>query len=163
RSPEPSPTSIPPPTRSDPRSGWVSTPREWPRASARCGSPTPADPSTAWTRSHRVPPPSRWVRRSPPSRWTRRPGPFGSPWAAAPSFRQRFVRRSAAAASIEHPNIVPIYQAGEADGVLFIAMRYVEGTDLRALLDRDGPLPAERAISIVSQVAQALDAAHEVG
>src|SRR5204863_1814424 len=83
--------------------------------------------------------------------------------AADPSFRERFVRESDAAASIEHPNIVPIYQAGEADGVLFIAMRYVEGTDLRALLDHDGPLPAERATSIVSQVAQALDAAHEVG
>ncbi len=88
---------------------------------------------------------------------------LGQDLAADPSFRERFVRESDAAASIEHPNIVPIYQAGEADRVLFIAMRYVEGTDLRALLERDGPLPAERAASIVSQVASALDAAHEAG
>ncbi len=83
--------------------------------------------------------------------------------AADPAFRQRFIRESDAAASIEHPNIVPIHQAGEQDGVLFIAMRYVEGTDLRSLLDREGPLPAERAVSVVTQVAAALDAAHESG
>jgi serine/threonine protein kinase len=78
-------------------------------------------------------------------------------------FRRRFVHESEAAASTEHPNIVPIYSAGEADGVLYIAMRYVEGEDLRQLIARDGPLPADRAIEIVSQVASALDAAHTRG
>ena len=88
---------------------------------------------------------------------------LSSELAGDPSFRERFIRESDAAASIEHPNIVPIHQAGEQDGVLFIAMRYVEGTDLRSLLDREGRLPAERAASIVTQVAAALDAAHEAG
>jgi serine/threonine protein kinase len=79
------------------------------------------------------------------------------------AFRQRFVHESEAAASTEHPTIVPIYSAGEADGVLFIAMRYVEGEDLRELIARGGRLPPERAIEIVSQVASALDAAHARG
>jgi YVTN family beta-propeller protein len=79
------------------------------------------------------------------------------------AFRRRFVHESEAAASTEHPNIVPIYSAGEADGVLYIAMRYVEGDDLRRVLARDGALPAERAVEIVAQVASALDAAHARG
>src|SRR5436190_5823266 len=79
------------------------------------------------------------------------------------AFRERFIRESNAAASIDDPNIVPIYGAGEADGVLYIAMRYVEGTDLRRVLDQEGPLAPERAVSIVSQAASALDAAHERG
>src|SRR4029453_2409281 len=79
------------------------------------------------------------------------------------AFRRRFIHESEAAASTEHPSIVPIYSAGEADGVLFIAMRYVEGEDFRGLIARDGPLPPERAIEIVSQVASALDAAHAGG
>jgi glutamine cyclotransferase len=79
------------------------------------------------------------------------------------AFRQRFVHESEAAASTEHPNIVPIYSAGEADGVLYIAMRYVEGDDLRELIANRGPLPPDRAIEIVSQVAAALDAAHARG
>ena len=62
---------------------------------------------------------------------------------------------------IDHPHIVPIFEAGETDGVLYIAMRYVPGLDLRALLDRDGPLPVATALRIASQVASALDAAHE--
>jgi serine/threonine protein kinase len=78
-------------------------------------------------------------------------------------FRRRFVHESEAAASTEHPNIVPIYAAGEAGGVLYIAMRYVEGENLRALIDRNGPTPPERATEIVSQVASALDAAHARG
>ena len=56
------------------------------------------------------------------------------------AFRERFVRESDAAASLDHPNIIPIYGAGEVDGLLYIAMRYVEGTDLRRLLDEQGPL-----------------------
>ena len=78
-------------------------------------------------------------------------------------FRQRFIRESRAAAAVDHPNIIPIFEAGEADGVLFIAMRYVGGQDVRSLLDRVGALPAERAAGIVTQVASALDAAHACG
>src|SRR5262245_16619604 len=58
-----------------------------------------------------------------------------------PGFRERFARESEAAASIDHPNVIPIYQSGKADGALFIAMRYVVGTDLRTLLAEQGPLP----------------------
>ncbi len=83
--------------------------------------------------------------------------------ASDPAFRERFVRESNAAASTEHPNIVPVYGAGEADGLLYLAMRYVEGTDLRALIEQEGPLPADRAVSILSQVTEALDAAHDHG
>ena len=83
--------------------------------------------------------------------------------AADTNFRDRFIRESQAAASLEHPNIVPIHEAGEADGVLFIAMRHVRGTDLKSLIARDGPLDAQRAASIVGQVAAALDAAHAEG
>jgi serine/threonine-protein kinase len=78
-------------------------------------------------------------------------------------FRQRFIRESRAAAAVDHPNIIPIFDAGEAGGVLFIAMRYVGGQDVRALLDRFGALPAGRAAGIVAQVASALDAAHACG
>ena len=79
------------------------------------------------------------------------------------AFRQRFIRESRAAAAVEHPNIIPIFDAGEADGVLFIAMRYVSGQDVHSLLHRAGPLPAPRAIGIITQVAAALDAAHDSG
>jgi len=77
--------------------------------------------------------------------------------------RDRFIRESRVAASIEDPNIVPIYEAGESEGTLFIAMRYVEGTDLKALIDREGALAPERVVSILGQVASALDAAHDQG
>ena len=80
-----------------------------------------------------------------------------------PGFRQRFLRESRAAAAVDHPNIIPVFAAGEADGVLFIAMRYVSGPDVRTLLQSAGPLPAGRAIEIVSQVAAALDTAHGRG
>jgi streptogramin lyase len=83
-------------------------------------------------------------------------------FAASESFRDRFLTESELAASIDHPNIVPIYEAGEADGSLFIAMRYVEGTDLRARL-RDGPVPPAEAIDLLSQVGSALDLAHARG
>jgi YVTN family beta-propeller protein len=78
-------------------------------------------------------------------------------------FRDRFIRESRLAASIDHPNIIPIYDADEVDGLLYIAMRYVEGTDLKGLLRRTGPLDAARAVNIVSQAARALDAAHVRG
>ncbi|MFE2225356.1 serine/threonine-protein kinase [Streptomyces kronopolitis] len=76
------------------------------------------------------------------------------------TFRQRFAHESRVAAAIDHPHIVPVFEAGETEGVLYIAMRYVQGRDLRALLDRDGPLPLETACRIGLQVASALDAAH---
>ncbi|MFD7437988.1 serine/threonine-protein kinase [Streptomyces sp. NPDC059861] len=77
------------------------------------------------------------------------------------TFRRRFAHESRVAAAIDHPHIVPIFEAGETDGVLYIAMRYVSGQDLRALLDREGPLPVATALRIAVQVASALDAAHE--
>ncbi|MEV4918235.1 serine/threonine-protein kinase [Streptomyces tirandamycinicus] len=77
------------------------------------------------------------------------------------TFRRRFTHESRVAAAIDHPHIVPIFEAGETEGVLYIAMRFVAGLDLRALLDRDGPLPAATAVRIAAQVASALDAAHE--
>ena len=78
-------------------------------------------------------------------------------------FRERFTRESNAAASIDHPNVIPIYGAGDADGVLWIAMRYVDGEDLGRRLEREGALPPERVVRVVGQVADALDAAHEIG
>ena len=76
------------------------------------------------------------------------------------AFRQRFIRESRAAAAVDHPHIIPIFAAGDSDGVLFIAMRYVQGGDVRRLVDELGSLPADRAVSIITQVASALDAAH---
>jgi ketosteroid isomerase-like protein len=83
--------------------------------------------------------------------------------AADPAFRERFQRESRLAALIDHPNVVPVHGAGEADGQLYLVMRYVPGTDLHRLLKCDGPLPPERAAAIVAQVAAALDAAHAAG
>src|SRR5205823_12024292 len=77
--------------------------------------------------------------------------------------RERFVRESEVAASLEHPNVVPIYDAGEAGGDLYIAMRYVAGTDLRTLIEAEGALEPTRAVGILTQVAGALDAAHARG
>jgi predicted Ser/Thr protein kinase len=78
-------------------------------------------------------------------------------------FRERLVRESRLAASLDHPNVVPVYDAGEADGRLFIAMRYVEGADLKALLRGRGSLDRARTVAIAAQVAHALDAAHRRG
>jgi predicted Ser/Thr protein kinase len=78
-------------------------------------------------------------------------------------FRERMLRESRLAAALDHPNVVPIYEAGEAHDRLFIAMRYVEGADLRTLLRREGRLDPPRAIRIAAQVADALDVAHERG
>ena len=79
------------------------------------------------------------------------------------AIRRRFMRESKVAASIDHPNVIPIYYTGEEGGVAFIAMRYVPGDDLRTLVRRSGALPPERAAWIVGQVAAALDAAHAAG
>ena len=78
-------------------------------------------------------------------------------------FRQRFIRESRAAAAVDDPHIIPVFEAGEAAGALFIAMRFVPGGDVYSLVRRTGPLPAARAAAIVSPVASALDAAHAAG
>ena len=83
--------------------------------------------------------------------------------AADEAFRRRFVDESERLASVDHPNIIPIYEAGQDDGHLFIAMRYVDSTDLKELIASEGHLSPERAVSIVTQVAGALDAAHAKG
>jgi serine/threonine protein kinase len=80
-----------------------------------------------------------------------------------PQFRARFQGEAAIAARIEHPNVIPVYAVGEASGTLFIAMRFVDGMDLRALLTHEPRLEPSRATAIVDQVAQALDAAHAHG
>ncbi|MER5767296.1 serine/threonine-protein kinase [Streptomyces sp. NPDC001985] len=76
------------------------------------------------------------------------------------TFRKRFTHESRVAAAIDHPHIVPVFEAGETEGLLYIAMRYVAGQDLRALLNREGRLPVATAGRIAAQVASALDAAH---
>lgn len=78
-------------------------------------------------------------------------------------FRERLLRESRLAASLDHPNVIPIYEAGEEHGRLFIAMRFVEGKDLKDLLRREGVLDSARAVAIFEQIADALDAAHRRG
>jgi serine/threonine protein kinase len=83
--------------------------------------------------------------------------------ASDPAFRRRFIAESRAAAAVDDPHIIPIYEAGEAEGALFIAMRFVQGGDLRHVLAREGALPPGRAAEFLSPVASALDAAHGAG
>lgn len=78
-------------------------------------------------------------------------------------FRRRFLSESRLAARLEHPAVVPVYDAREDDGELIVAMRLIEGGDLRKLIDREGPLQPERAVHLLGQVAEALDAAHAAG
>lgn len=78
-------------------------------------------------------------------------------------FRERFLRESRLAGSIDHPNIITIYDAGEADGLLYLAMQYVSGTDLASLLRAERPLGHDRALRIMGAVGEALDAAHASG
>jgi serine/threonine protein kinase len=78
-------------------------------------------------------------------------------------FRERFKREIRIAASLHHPNVVPIHYAGEQDGMLFLAMDFVEGIDLKEMIKRDGALAPDRAVAILTQVTSALDAAHKKG
>ena len=82
--------------------------------------------------------------------------------ASSDEFRTRFLREARYASSIEHPNVVRVRESGEADGVLYMAMDYVDGEDLRSLT-AEGPLEVDRAVSILGQVAGALDAVHATG
>jgi serine/threonine-protein kinase len=88
---------------------------------------------------------------------------LGRALAADGAFRRRFIAESRAAAAVDDPHIIPVYEAGEADGVLFIAMRFVRGGDLRLVLEREGALRPARAAAFISPVASALDAAHGAG
>jgi Protein kinase domain len=83
--------------------------------------------------------------------------------AADEGFRQRFIRESRSAAAVDDPHIIPVFEAGESDGMLFIAMRYVPGGDARSLVRQEGPLPPGRVAAVISPVASALDAAHAAG
>ena len=78
-------------------------------------------------------------------------------------FRPRFIAESRAAAAVDDPYIIPVYEAGEAEGVLFIAMRFVQGGDLRRILEREGALSPDRVVGFIVPVASALDAAHRAG
>jgi DNA-binding NarL/FixJ family response regulator len=80
-----------------------------------------------------------------------------------PVFRARFERECRVAAAIDHPHVVQIYHAGQVDGLLYLTMRYVDGTDLRRLLRRETRLDSARAVSITAQIAGALDEAHALG
>src|SRR6201991_735776 len=77
--------------------------------------------------------------------------------------RERFLSEARAAAGVEHPNVVPVHEAGEADGVAFIAMRFVAGSDLRSLVRAGGPLDPIEAAGYVAQAGAALDAIHRAG
>src|SRR4051794_7008428 len=80
-----------------------------------------------------------------------------------PDIRARFLREARTAASIEHPNVIPVHAAGERDGVAYLVMRFVAGDDLRTLIQRDGPLSPGRAADVASHVGAGLDAIHRAG
>jgi serine/threonine protein kinase len=80
-----------------------------------------------------------------------------------PVIRERLRREARAVASLDHPNVVPLYEAGEEDGTVYIVTRWVEGTELGALIQDDGPLEPGRAARTAAQIAAALEAAHENG
>jgi serine/threonine protein kinase len=84
-------------------------------------------------------------------------------WAQDEGLRERFKHESRLVAALDHPNVIPVHDAGERDGVLYIAMRFVEGTDLRGLIDDRGALDPHLVGRITSRVASALDAAHAAG
>jgi serine/threonine-protein kinase len=83
--------------------------------------------------------------------------------AESSGFRERFAREARIAAALAHPNIVTVYDAGEVDGTLYLAMQYVDGSDLAAMLSKEGRLRPYRAVDVCRQIADALDAAHARG
>jgi serine/threonine protein kinase len=83
--------------------------------------------------------------------------------AASEEFRERFIREARAAAELEHPNIVPVYDAGEVEGRLYLAMKFIEGSDLAEMIEQDGRLSVERTMPLMEQLASALDTAHDHG
>jgi Protein kinase domain len=78
-------------------------------------------------------------------------------------FRARFLEESRIAASLNHPNVIPIYDMGSSDGLLYIAMRYVSGTDMRQMIKKRGRILPATAVFLIGQAARALDAAHRKG
>ncbi len=78
-------------------------------------------------------------------------------------FRRRFEQEARMAASLDHPNVVPVFEADTTDGFLYLAMRYVQGTDLSTVIGRNGRLPPDQTVNVVGQVGAALDAAHSAG
>ena len=87
----------------------------------------------------------------------------GREMAQDPVIRERLRREARAVAALDHPNVVPLYEAGEEDGTVYIVTRWVEGTELGALIHREGPLEPARAARIAAQIAAALGVAHEQG
>src|SRR3954467_8663783 len=79
------------------------------------------------------------------------------------SFRQRFIREAQTAARLDHPNIVPVFDAGEVEGLLYIAMKYIDGVDLGHVIDAEDRLSAQRTVDLLSDIADALDIAHGAG
>ena len=86
-----------------------------------------------------------------------------SDMARDPVVRERLRREARAVASLDHPNVVPLYEAGEEDGTVYIVTRWVEGTELGTLIDEEGPLEFHRAARTAAQIADALEIAHEKG
>jgi hypothetical protein len=84
-------------------------------------------------------------------------------WAGDADLRERFKHESRLVAALDHPNVIPVHDAGERDGLLYIAMRFVDGTDLRGLIDERGALDARLAARVTARIASALDAAHAAG
>src|SRR3954465_10092267 len=84
-------------------------------------------------------------------------------FARDPRYLERFRTEATAAARIEHPNVVTVHDFGEVDGAPYLVMQYVEGVDLERLVEREGPLMPQRALSLLSQIADGLDAAHAKG
>ncbi len=80
-----------------------------------------------------------------------------------PVIRERLRREARTVAALDHPNVVPLYEAGEEDGTVYIVTRWVEGTELGTLIQRDGPLEPVRAARLAAQIASALEVAHEQG
>lgn len=86
-----------------------------------------------------------------------------SHYASDPNFVQRFHHEAQAAANLRHPNVVDVYDVGQDGDIHYIVMEYVDGSDLKSILVKNGPLPIEQAVAIAEAVAQGLSAAHRIG